>query len=114
MTQEELSKIPFYFVSSLAMEDEHILSYASEDGRLGFCDHTPKRKDGTFGHTYRHWRIEGKVYKNKDKFIEALVDFNPKVINIKDKPYKNTIARMKNDLATTTSSTTGKTPPHKQ
>lgn len=34
-------------------------------------------------------------YKKKEKFIEALADFNPKVINIKDKPYKNTIARMK-------------------
>lgn len=46
--------------------------------------------------------------------IEALADFNPKVINIKDKPYKNTIARMKQDLATTTSSISDKTQPHKQ
>lgn len=114
MTQEELSKIPFHFVCSLAMEDKHILSYESEDGRLGFCDHTRKCKNGGFGKSFRHWRIEDKVYKNKDKFIEALADFNPKVINIKDKPYKNTIARMKHGLATTTSSTAGKTPPHKQ
>lgn len=111
MTREELSKISFYFVSSLAMEDKHILSYESEDGRLGFCDHTRKCKNGGFGKSYRHWRIDGKVYKNKDKFIEALADFNPKVINIKDKPYKNTVARMK---TTRTSSTTDKTPPHKQ
>ena len=97
MTQEELNKVPFHFVSSLAMEDEHILSYESEDGRLGFCDHTPKRKDGTLGRTYRHWRIEDKVYKKKEKFIEALADFNPKVINIKDKPYQNTVARMKHE-----------------
>lgn len=97
MTLKELSKVTFYFVSSLAMEDEHIISYESEDGRLGFCDHTRKCKNGDFGKSYRNWRIDGKVYKNKDKFIEALANFNPKVINIKDKPYKNTVARMKHE-----------------
>ena len=97
MTLKELSKVPFYFVSSLAMEDEHIISYESEDGRLGFCDHTRKCKNGGFGKSYRHWRIDNKVYKKREKFIEALADFNPKVINIKDKPYKNTIARMKHE-----------------
>lgn len=97
MTLEGLKKIPFHFVSSLAMEDEHMLTYASEDGRLGFCDHTPKRKNGDFGRTYRHYRIEGKVYKKKEKFIEALADFNPAVVNINDKPYQNTVARMKQE-----------------
>lgn len=97
MTLEELQKIPFHFVSSLAMEDEHTLTYASEDGRLGFCDHTPKRKNGYFGRTYRHYRIDGKVYKKKEKFIEALADFNSAVVNINDKPYKNTVARMKQE-----------------
>lgn len=57
------------FVSSLAMEDEHTLTYESEDGRLGYCDHTPKRKNGDFGKSYRHWHIDGKVYKTKEKFL---------------------------------------------
>lgn len=83
MTPEELQKIPFHFVCSLAMEDEHALTYESEDGRLGYCDHTPKRKNGDFGRTYRHWRIDKKVYKKKEKFIEALRDFNPAVVNVK-------------------------------
>ena len=77
MTIEQLNKIPFHMVAHMSMEHEHTLSYASEDNRLGFCDHTIKRKDGTFGRTYRHWRIDNKVYKTKGKFIEALKDFNP-------------------------------------
>lgn len=97
MTIKQLQKIPFHFVGSLAMEDEHMLSYESEDGRLGYCDHTLKRKDGTFGRTYRHWRIEGKVYKKKEKFIEALADFNPAVVNINYKPYQNPLARMNHE-----------------
>ena len=97
MTPEELQKIPFHFVSSLAMEDEHMLSYESEDGRLGYCDHTPKRKNGDFGRTYRHWRIDKKVYKKKEKFIEALADFNPNVLPINHRPYLNTVARMKHE-----------------
>ena len=39
MTIEQLQKIPFHFVCSAAWEDEHTLTYASEDGRLGYCDH---------------------------------------------------------------------------
>lgn len=83
MTEEELSKVPFHFVASLSLENEHTLSYASEDNRLGICDHTPKRKDGTFGRTYRHYRIDKKVFKKKEKFLEALKDFSPKVVLIK-------------------------------
>ena len=43
MTIDELKAIPFHFVCSAAWEDEHTLTYESEDGRLGYCDHTPKR-----------------------------------------------------------------------
>lgn len=77
MTPEQLQKIPFHMVSHMSMEHEHMLTYASEDGRLGYCDHTPKRKNGDFGRTYSHYRIDNKVYKKKEKFIEALKDFNP-------------------------------------
>ena len=77
MTKEQLPDIPVHFVCNADCEDEHTLTYASEDGRLGFCDHTRKRKNGDFGRTYRHYRIDNKVYKTKDKFIEAMKDFNP-------------------------------------
>lgn len=46
MTPEELAKIPFHFVCHMSMEHEHTLTYASEDNRLGWCDHTPVKKNG--------------------------------------------------------------------
>ena len=82
MTEEEWSKIPFKFAGHMSMEDEHTIAYQSENGRLGFCDHTLKKKDGTFGRQYRHWRIDGKVYKSKKKFLEALADYSEKIIPI--------------------------------
>lgn len=97
MTIEELEKVPFYFVCSVSMEHEHTLTYESEDGRLGYCDHTPKRKNGDFGKGHRHWHIDGKVYKTKEKFIAALADFNPNVLPIKRRPYQNAVARMIRD-----------------
>ena len=97
MTIDELKAIPFHFVCSAAWEDEHTLTYESEDGRLGYCDHTPKRKNGDFGKTRRHWHIDGKVYKTKEKFIAALADFNPNVLSINHRPYQNTVARMKHE-----------------
>ena len=97
MTIEELKAIPFHFVCSAAWEHEHTMTYESEDGRLGFCDHTPKRKNGDFGRTYRHYHIDGKVYKTKEKFLEALKDYNPNVLPINHRPYQNTVARMKHE-----------------
>ena len=97
MTIDELKAIPFYFVGSMALEYEHTISYESEDGRLGYCDHTPKRKNGDFGRGYRHWKIDGKVYKTKEKFLAALADFNPAVVPINHQPYQNVVARMKHE-----------------
>ena len=98
MTIDELNAVPFYFVCSAAWEDEHTLTYESEDGRLGYCDHTPKRKNGEFGKDYRHWHIDGKVYKTREKFLAALADFNPAVVPLSHRPYQNTVARMKHEL----------------
>ena len=77
MTLEELKKIPFHMVAHMSMAHEHTCTYASEDGDLGFCDHTRKTGDFTFGRTHRHWRIKDKVYKSKEKFLEALAAYNP-------------------------------------
>ena len=65
----------------LAMAEEHCCSYSSEDGRLGICVHTKVNEDAfgyrNFGRSYRHYRVDGKVYKSKKKFLEALADFHP-------------------------------------
>ena len=77
MTIEELEKVKFHFVAHMSMEDEHTTTYASEDNRLGICDHAIY-KDGRPYRSYRHYWLNGKVYKSKKKFIEALKDYNPK------------------------------------
>jgi hypothetical protein len=63
------------------MEGEYTTTYMSEDGRLGFCDHVPRDKYGMVkekGRVIRHFMIDGKVYKSKAKFLEAIKDFDPK------------------------------------
>ena len=72
MTVEELEKIPFHFMSHMSMEDEHTTTYESDDGRFGFCDHVPFKDGEPHGRAYRHYRIGLKVYKSKQKFLEAL------------------------------------------
>lgn len=75
MTEEELKKVEFKFVSSMSGSVEHTITYSSKDGSLGFCDHTKVKKNGGFGRSYRHWRIKNKVYDKWEDFIEALKDF---------------------------------------
>lgn len=77
MTEEELKKVKFKFLSSFSMETEHQLTYVSEDGRLGFCDRTRKRKNGGFGKTRRIYRIDKEIYKTWEEFLKALEKFNP-------------------------------------
>ena len=84
MTEEELAKVKFHMVEHLSMESVHFSGYRSEDGRLGFCDHTPVLADHggiqEYGRTTRHYRIDDKIYKSKKKFLEALKDFNPETL----------------------------------
>ena len=72
MTTEELQKVPFHFVSHMSMEDEHVTTYASDDNKIGFCDHVPFKNGEPHGRSYRHYWLNGKVYKTKKKFIEAI------------------------------------------
>ncbi len=83
MTYEELKQIPFHFVSHLSMEDMHCTTYASEDGRIRFCDSVPFKNGEPHGRSYRHYMIDGKVYKTKEKFIEALEQFEQNVVPFK-------------------------------
>lgn len=83
MTERELSKIPFKCIAHLVLESEHIATYSDESGRLGFCTHTPKKDEFTFGKGRTHYRIDDKIYKSKEKFLEALKEFSFKVIPIR-------------------------------
>ena len=79
MTEEEVKKIPFQMVCHMNMAAEHTCTYVDESGRLGFCDHTPvkeHRKYGwqEFGKSYRHYRLDGKVFTSYKEWIEALKD----------------------------------------
>lgn len=82
MTYEEFKKIPMQFVAHMSMADEHTLTYASHDGRLSVCIHTPVLKYGDFGKPYKHYRIDKKIYKSEKKFIEALADYDEKIVPI--------------------------------
>ena len=75
MTEDQLKKIPFHFVSHLNMKHVHVTTYASEDGRLGIVDYCPMEDDCPNGRAYRHYLIEGNEYKTYKKFIEALKDY---------------------------------------
>ena len=80
MTEEELKKVPFRETCHMAMEGEYTTTYMSKDGRLGFCDHVQRDKYGMVkkgGRAVRHFMIDGKVYKTKKKFLEAIKDYNP-------------------------------------
>ena len=79
MTEEELKKVRFN-AWHISTESDDITSYISTDGRLGFIDSMPLDQDGYVkkkGRAIRRYRIDGKMYKSKKKFLEALKDFNP-------------------------------------
>jgi len=72
MSEEELKNVEFRFVAHVSKEYEHTTTYASKNGRLGFCDHVPYKNGEPCGRTYRHFRIDNKIYKTYNKFLEAL------------------------------------------
>lgn len=83
MTWEEFEKQEFRMTSHCSMAAEHTATYVSKNGRLGYCVHTPVLDDiggiQRYGKSRLHYRIDGKVYKSKKKFIEALADYRENV-----------------------------------
>ncbi|MGJ1036115.1 hypothetical protein ACR77Y_23335 [Escherichia coli] len=77
MKIEELEKVKVKIPSHMSMEDEHTTTYFSEDGKIGFCNHVPFKNGEPHGRSYRHYWLNGKVYKSKKKFLEAIKDYNP-------------------------------------
>ena len=79
MTEEELKKVRFHAWHA-STESDYITSYISTDGRLGIIDSVPHDQNGyvkKVGRAIRRYRIDGKVYKTKREFLEALKNFNP-------------------------------------
>lgn len=72
MTIEEFYALPFKRTGHLSMEDEHCSTYATSDGRFAYCIHVPYRLWQPSGRPYKHYRIDGKVYKSEAKLIKAL------------------------------------------
>lgn len=72
MTKEELSKIPFRWMSHTAWADEHTTVYYNEEHDIGYCDHTPMRNGQPYGRCFRHYSYKGKVYKSVNKLLEAI------------------------------------------
>ena len=72
MTQEQFKKIPFHFVSHIALTTEHINNYVSDDGNIAVLVITPILKYGYFGTPRKYYRIGDKWYKSRKKFLEAL------------------------------------------
>lgn len=76
MTDEEIKAIKFKWQSHMSLEGEHVTVWVSECGRFGICDHVPFRGMSPWGRSYSHYRIDNKIYKTKQKFIEALREFD--------------------------------------
>lgn len=72
MTNEEFGKLPFRFVSHLAMEHEHCATYATPDNKFGFCVHTPYKNGEPHGKAYIHYRVGFEVYNTRKKLIKAI------------------------------------------
>lgn len=77
MTEQDLAKIKFRMVSHLNMETLHACTYESVNHVPSFeiCVQTRLRDDDMFGGSYTHYRFNGKVYKTKKKFLEAITAF---------------------------------------
>lgn len=76
MTEQELKQIKFKKSGHMTTSYEYMSSYISEDGKLAYCDHVPIKNGLIKGRPYRHYRINGKVYKNKRDFLKALENFS--------------------------------------
>lgn len=74
LTLNQLHKLQWQFQSSLAMEHEHAATYTARIGflQISKCVHTLKKEDFSFGRSYTHYLINGKVYKSHKSAVEAI------------------------------------------
>ena len=72
MTEEEFYKLDWRKRCHLNMAKECSTTWQTEDGRFAICDHTIRKGEFEYGRTYRHYMIDGNVYKSRKKFLVAL------------------------------------------
>lgn len=72
MTREEINQIPFQFSFHISMENEHTITYTAQykGHQFAMCQHTPYKDDVPKGRTYTHYKVDGKVFKSKEKFYQ--------------------------------------------
>lgn len=72
MTREEINNIPFKWQSHTAGAYEHTMFYSAEykGHQFALCDHQPYKNGVPYGRNYRHYAVDGKVFKTKEKFYE--------------------------------------------
>lgn len=72
MKREEIEQIPLRFQCHLSMEHEHTSTYsASYNGHsFGLCVHVPFKDGEPKGRSYKHYMVDGKVFKTMKKFLE--------------------------------------------
>jgi len=76
MTPEEFDKIKWTFQSHLNMGDEHASTYRADTPfPLFACRHVTKNYTKYGNERFRttvHYKLDGKVYKTKEKLLEAI------------------------------------------
>lgn len=70
----------FHCVSTMALEDEHIMTYKNENGRVGFYIITRKLSNGNFGKGHYRFFLDNKEYANSRKFLKALKKYRNNVV----------------------------------
>ena len=72
MTKEELTKIPFNFVSHWSSSDCHITTYENKQYDIIWEQSTKKKNDFEFGRTTEKFCYKNKWYSKK-KFINEII-----------------------------------------
>lgn len=77
MTEQDFAKIKFRIVSHVSMKQQHscICESINHEPRIALYVRTRINDDGNFGRTITHYIFNGKTYKSKKKFLEAITAF---------------------------------------
>lgn len=72
MTEEELRKIEFRWVSHIALEDRHVTTYENKKYGFTMLQIVTKKSELKWGRALTHYIFKGQIYKSQKKFLEAI------------------------------------------